>query len=567
MVNVLRDRVVVTLWLAAVLLYAPLVLWGLPNATGPDRIKTWATDEILPLEGLAEMRSTFVGAAQDRNVNYPWWHYAVVSAAQAPYLAGLYATGGMTAPTADYPYGLSDPVRALRTLTVVGRLVTVVMAAGIVVASFLFTSTFWGRPAGALAAVLTLLCFPLTYYGRTGNLDAPAFFWTALAVVTLARMLKHGVSPRRALWLGVWSALAVATKDQAVVVLMPICLVPFLPQVANTPRHSIPWKALFLMAFAGLVGYAAATGMLVDPGRHIAHVDALLFHPERVANASYFQPAPRNWQGTWELLSGTVSGIGAWWSWPAVIAAAAGAWLAIRNWRWHVLWLVPVVTSFVALVWLPGHVVLRYFLPITLFIDAFAALALLRLRAASRPLFAIALTVLLLGRLLPAADLAYAEWRDTRYDAGVWLQAAYQPGDRIEYFGVSDKMPPLGAGIVARRIMGRERWTGQFDHGPAVLQYLRTGGPRFVVVIPDWTSPAGLERSSDCPPEVLEALMNGQAGYDLAAEFRPPVLVPAPFGRPRLDNPSVAPPVRIFRRRQAADAPRLEADPPGRGLR
>jgi hypothetical protein len=42
---------VVTLAAAAIALYAPLVGWGIPHATAPDRTKTFATDEILPLEG------------------------------------------------------------------------------------------------------------------------------------------------------------------------------------------------------------------------------------------------------------------------------------------------------------------------------------------------------------------------------------------------------------------------------------------------------------------------------------------------------------------------------------
>ncbi len=52
---------------AALLLYAPLIGWGLPHATAPDRTKTYATDELLPLEALAEMQSTFIAAQPGRN--------------------------------------------------------------------------------------------------------------------------------------------------------------------------------------------------------------------------------------------------------------------------------------------------------------------------------------------------------------------------------------------------------------------------------------------------------------------------------------------------------------------
>ena len=78
----------------ALVLYLPTIGWGIPHANSPERTKTFATDAILPLEALAEMHNTFIVSKPDRNYGYPWWHYAVVAGAQAPYLAYLLATGG-----------------------------------------------------------------------------------------------------------------------------------------------------------------------------------------------------------------------------------------------------------------------------------------------------------------------------------------------------------------------------------------------------------------------------------------------------------------------------------------
>ena len=55
-----------------------------------------------------------------------------------------------------------------------------------------------------------------------------------------------------------------------------------------------------------------------------------------------------------------------------------------------------------------------------------------------------------------------------------------------------------------------------------------------------------MPHSADCPPEVYAALLDRSAGYTLAAYFPPVTLWPAPFSRPHLDSPSVAPPVRVF---------------------
>lgn len=550
-----QVRVAVTaLGLAALVLYAPLVGWGLPYATAPDRIKTFATDEILPLEGLAEMRSTFVSAAPDRNLGYPWWHYFVVSVAQAPYLGVLWMTGGLSETSAAYPFGLRDPVTALRTLTIIGRLVSVLMGVGIVIASFFFARTLWGDGAGAVAGLLTACSYPLTYYSRTGNLDVPAFFWSAVALAVLATMVRHGVTVRRAAVFAALAALAVATKEQAAALVLPAVVVLTLPRFTSRAGLARPWTPLVAALLVGLGVYIAATGMLVDPQRHIAHMYALLFDRDRLSRAAaYFSPSPHTWSGLMTITWQSVVGLAAMMSLPALVTAAVGAAIAMRRSVWHLIWLLPFAATFVLFIWLPGLVVVRYLLPLTLFVDAFAAVALIALRSSAfRPAFVPVLAVVVVVRLLAVLDLSFAQRHDTRYAAADWLREHYRSGDRIEYFGVAETLPPLEAAVETRRVMGRTQWVGESGHGLAVLDYLRRAGPAYVIVIPDWTSRPGMPRSADCPPEVYDALLDGTVGYTLAAHFAPPSLWPAPLGRPHLDNPSVAPPVRIFTRNGVA---------------
>ena len=547
---------VIALGLVALVLYASLVGWGLPYATAPDRIKTFATDEILPLEGLAEMRSTFVSAAPDRNLGYPWWHYFVVSVAQAPYLAALWFTGNLSEITAVYPFGLRDPVRALQVLTIIGRAVSVLMGVGVVICSFFFARTLWGDRAGVAAGLLTSVSYPLVYYSRTGNLDVPAFFWSAMALVMLATVLARGVTIGRAAWLAVFAALGVATKEQAVALVLPACVVLMLPYFASRSGRPRSWAPLVVATGVGLGVYVAATGMLVDPGRHLAHLSALLFDRNRLSRAAaYFPPGPLTWPGFVSIAGESLARLSAMMSLPVLVVSAAGFAVAVRRSAWHLIWLLPFVATFVLFIWLPGIVVIRYFLPLTLFVDAFAALALVSLRTTRfRTAFTPLLALLVGFRLLTVLDLSFAQRHDTRYPAADWVRAHYRTGDRLEYFGVTETLPPLDARGDARRIMGRVRWVGETGHGPAVLDYLRRAGPAYVIVIPDWTSRPDMPHSADCPPEVYAALLDGTAGYTLVAHFAPPSLLPAPFGRPPLDNPSVAPPVRIFARTAAAGA-------------
>jgi 4-amino-4-deoxy-L-arabinose transferase-like glycosyltransferase len=544
-------RVIVTaavLGLTAILLYAPLIGWGVPRANTPDRTKTFATDEIVPLEGLAEMHNTFVTSKADRNYGYPWWHYFVVSMGQAPYLAYAKLTGGLARPVAEFPYGFRDPESALRALTLMGRGVSVMMGAGIVVAGYFFASALWGHAAGVFAAVLTMLNYLMFYYSRTGNMDVPAFFWISIGLAIYARILSDGISMRRMISLGVFTGLAIGTKDQAVLFFMPLgCALLFRP---FRPKGTFRLQPYLAALGASILVYTLATGMWVDPQRHITHVYSLLFRPDSLQSQSFYRTLyPKTAAASFQLFIEFCQSLNGMMALPVVIAALIGI---VIVWKKSPHWLVlllPIPCLFLALPLPTRLVVVRYLLPFTLIIDAFAAVAVMRLRELQwRPLYLVSIVTLCGWRLLIGADLSYAQYFDTRYAAGHWLEAHVRPGDSAEYFGVREAMPPLPASIPTRRIAGRVQWKRETGHGPRMLAYLVSNGPAYVVITPDVTSNPGMERSGDCPPEVFRALVDGKTPYKLAVFFPTPSILPAWFRRPRLDNPSVAPPVRIFER-------------------
>jgi hypothetical protein len=79
-----RDRTPLLLVLLALALYLPAFGWGMPTITGRDRIHSWGNDDLVPLAPLAEMYNTFVREEPNRNVAYPWVHYALVAGAYSP---------------------------------------------------------------------------------------------------------------------------------------------------------------------------------------------------------------------------------------------------------------------------------------------------------------------------------------------------------------------------------------------------------------------------------------------------------------------------------------------------
>lgn len=538
---------VLALALATVALYAMMIDWGLPYATAANRIKTFAIDDVLPLGALAEMRSTLVAPGPNRTLNYPWLHYFVTACAQAPYVAYLKLTRQLTSPARDYPYGFRDPVAALRALTWIGRLLTVLMAAGVVIASWKFSSILWGDRAGLIAALLAPANYLMFYYGRTGNPDVPALFWIACGLVAYAGILKDRITAKRAALLAVFSALALATKDQAAVVFLPLGCLLLLPGISGIPAWRERLRVLVILFAVGLGAYVAAAGMLIDPARHIGHVRHILSSEWRtIATAGGYWPShPATLAGALSLGSEFVRRLADALSLPLLIAALLGIGLAARTSRRMLVLLTPFLALLLLLTLPTRIVVLRYFLPCTLIVGSFAAFALASVRqAAVRSL----LVVLCLGAAVaPDIELAYEQRHDPRYAASEWLREHARPGMRVEYFGAPESLPHLEPGVVSRHVAGAENWEADAGYGPAVLEYLIREGPDFVVMAPDWTSRPGMLRSATCPREVYEALESGLAGYHPDAQFDPPRLLPSEIHPPDLDYPH-APPVRIYTR-------------------
>ena len=544
-------RTMIVLALVALVVYLPLIGWGLPYATTAERTKTLAVDELLPLEALGEMRSTFATPSPDRNYGYPWWHYFVLAAAQAPYVGYLKLTGKLAGSTAVYPYGLQDPVSALRHLTLIGRALSAIMGAGIVALSYAFARTLWDHRTGVLAACLTMLCYPQVYYSRVGNPDVALVFWSGFGLVAFALILRRGITTARCVALGIAAGLAMGAKDQGLVVFLPLGLALLSRPIRRAEDRSMAVRPLALGLLAACVSYIAATGMLVDPKRHLLHVYYLFFQPSGVTWMPFYHPpVARTISGVVELVRDTAAALIATASLPVLLAALVGAIATSRaNPRYLVL-LLPVPVLFLLLSLPTGAVVYRYHYPLAFILDAFAAFALIAVGARySRAVMAGLIAVLLGWQALVAADLSYAQYHETRNLAAEWLETHAAAGDVVEFFGVEQYLPPLPATIRTRRIAGRENWKRETEHGPYVIDYLERDGPRFVYVTPDHSSLPGMERSADCPPEVYRALLDGSAGYRLAAYFPTPTLLPPFLARPRLDYPAVSPPVRIFERR------------------
>ncbi|MEZ4422571.1 MAG: glycosyltransferase family 39 protein [Gemmatimonadota bacterium] len=510
------------LFAIALVLFLPGIRWGLPHATGADRILAWGADEVGTLGPVAELYSVFLNP-QVFNPQYPLFHYFVMALFVVPYLAYLRLTGGLSGLSSEYPYGLADPASALATMTLLSRLASLLMGAGLVVATWKAASLLWGRRAGLLAALFTMLAVPVVYYARTSNVDLPALFWTSLGFVVFARALKDGLTPRRGIWLGVWAAVAVGTKDNSWAFFLAMGLAVTALQLRAPGPLAERLKPLWMGMATSAALYAFTSGLVFRPSRWRQHVDW-------VVGAAVSLEYPRTLAGAAGLFAEMVSQIASAMGWVGLLAALAGVYLSRRQprttWPALALIVVPVLTIFP--VWFLN---IRFVLPLVWLLGLYAAVAFAEgLDARSVGTRRATLVVLLASSswlFVRGLDLTYQSLRDGRYAMGAWLEQ-HAADQTVGYFGSFRKLPPVPASLAWHRL-----------HDVCTLEEW-AGAPDILVIIPQLQY--GLEHEWEITGPTWDAIVDGRLGYERVWRAPDRGLFT------RLPIPFVDPPMQVFAR-------------------
>ncbi len=545
--------------LLALAAYLPGFWWGAPHATAPELTHSWGVDDETPLGPLAQVHG-ILEPKDDQNLGYPLLHSFLLAAAYTPYLGYLYVTGDLGTNQPSYPFGLARPVESLRVLTWIAHLVSVFLAACVVVAAYASGRSLWGERTGTIGALFVLFSFPMFYYSRTGNIDVPALFFIALSLAIYAHVMVRGFSIASATLLGCAAGLAVATKEPSAASLvgLPFVLLPIHKQQTelNYLRWDF-WKLPLVSAACAVLAFGIGSGLFISPSWYIRH---LVFVSERLnavasGQVAFLQDYPVGWRGqlalAWAITDRVIDAM----TLPGLVLALLGVGYTLLARDRRILFVIPSVTYLAALFFSARTVQLRYVMPAVFPLLLFAARAVVlgwqsQRRAVRYAAIFVCAWIVGLGALR-AIDLTHGMIKDSRYAAGAWLDRQVLAGASLEYFGASQKLPRLNRGVHLRRAAS---YYGAIyavrDDDANVVEIIegwQERRPDFIVIIPDHSSRPGAPHSASCPPRVYEKLLDGSLGYELVAFFQTPRLFPW-LPKPELDYPTVNPPIRVFAR-------------------
>ena len=540
------DRIIpLVLAIIAVAAYLPGIQWGLPQGT-PGRLEPWGPDEIAPMGPLHAAHSLLAGT-DNIPTKYPLLHYLVVAVFYVPYMGGLILAGHLANPSPGYPYGFADPVAALQTLTLIARGVSLLMATGTVVAAYFTTKTLWDRLTAALAGVFVLLMYPLFYYGKTSNVDVPSLFWMSLFLLLAARVLQQGWTVRRAVWMGTFAALAVATKDQsyASVILLPPALL-LIHIRSLQARSTVPWSCL-KAPLAGLVAaagvYAFTSGLVIRPKTFLGHWDFITGAWVKGVPSFWYYRYSDDLPGYLGLMAESLSQIVDTIGWPLFVAALVGMAYCVFLDRTKLVFLLTIPVLFFGVIFPVRHTAIRFMLPVGYVLAWFAARA-LAVAIQSHPglLRGAALATVAIGcafQLARAADLTQLMWNDPRYQASAWFKQHAGPGDRVAFF---ESVTGLLGGRINRMPYFQPHVQIE-DAARTLLPGSRRLDGEFVLTL----GPEDQDLHWFCPAITYRRLRDGSLGYDLGATFQQRAL----FAHSHLDH-HINPRVELFVRRDRA---------------
>lgn len=551
-------------WLLVVLgvslaLCADHLRWGLPHGN-----ESWAADAIGPLTVLN------VGMRQLGEWNsgwfwfkYPFGYPLVLLGAYAPYLGYLLLTGQLSNPSAEYPYGLSDPETALFHLALAGRLVNVAFIVGTVALTYGIARRLFDRRSGLLAAWFAATAYPLVYYAHTTNQDAAYLFWLTLALWATVGCVQDGA--RRWYWnLGIAAGMAMATKEQGFALLLALPVVLIAGGYAQTSPAQPWWRRILAVAWnrgtrgglaLALFTWAAAGNAFLNPTGFLLRLRDLSGTPvpglsSRVTPVEFslFKGFVKEWAYLTEFIDVMSSSL----SIPVFVLGIAGIAYAV-GWRRRAALCLVLPLVFYYLLSLRTHHVLtlRYTLPVLpILASTAAALCVAGLRR--RPgVVAVAVGLLCAFGLARSVEVNALMRYDPRYAAEDWMQAEVAAGSAVEVYQKPVYLPRLGGFRAVEVPMPERTVAGLRERAPDVI-VLSSASRKTIHQFwaPDWRA-AGGELLTEVPAasEMLAAIESGRVPYREAARFeRRPWLI-------RIRITSLAPQIRVFvRDDEAANA-------------
>jgi hypothetical protein len=440
---------------------------------------------------------------------YPPLQKMISVAAYAPFVGWWWLTGSLK-PAMDYPFGFADIYHQVGLLLLIRRLITAAMAlVSVWLAWKIVRHLTDSRFAAATGALALLLNYQFLAFSKTGNVDVPMLMWLLAALYCWLRALER---PKKKwyVWTAVFSACALATKDVAAAVVVPMALllviVHFIRGWRSNTRISriIFHRSLIWAAVIGFVVYGFTSLFFFYP--HQLFYRLALFSGSGWGIAGYDQ-------GNWLMVLGRTLWMTATsMSWPLFALGALGLVWAIASRRWlHASLIVPLVGYYIINIGRIGFVFDRHILPIALLLALGAGLAVgyaVRIKVL-KPFAYVIVPIILIIAGLTATTVITQMRHDSRYALEDYIRTLPSSAT-IETFDVITWQPRYA-------LLGRA--VTVTDQVNISRQGLEERHPEYLIMSENTLKSRLAYRGLAEGQATIDALFNGELDYTLERTF------------------------------------------------
>ena len=486
-----NRRSLVCLLIPLAIAYVLQIGHGLPNQD-----VTWHADgdPMVPLV-FAE-KAILDGWNTGWHTASPDFHRFVLLLIQGPYMVAQKMAGNLDGfdMEAGYPYDIQDFDSVFMHLALITRMVSVLMALGSVFFVMKTSRALFPNNSPVFAGIILGFAPSIVYFVHTETLDVPMLFWISAAFYCYVRAIQT-FQLRYYLWLAIFAAVSIATKDYAygVFVLMPF------PLVFALAKHAYEINAKGLLKSVADKRHLYALGMFVlafilaenliwNPSGFMNHVKLVLGmeSPDGVVDSTVVPTSLASAEGIEQLAKVMPFCLG----WINIPICLMGIGLiALWNRRECLLILVPFVSYYLFTISLCSsgfHSAEQSHLPLVFFLAIFGGQALALLWGGQgSPGFkrSCVVAVLMLIALNGfAVDLLLAF--DTRYQCEQWFADNVEDDAFIEAYGYRSQCPRLSTNWVNVIVNQREA-PDECDLQVTTMDHFDKLGernPRFIVV-------------------------------------------------------------------------------------
>lgn len=487
----LRSSPLAWILCAAFVVHVIGLAWGLPAADA------WEDDGIAPRDFLVGAYETYLPG---HYFTYPPVHLLGLSLLTSP----VWGLALARAPSLAQSDVISTMIQVptMTALTLVARLVSQLMALGIIYFLAKLAEEVWGKRASLFVALVIAINAPLTYYAHTSNLDVPYMFWACFALLETARTIVRR-EPRRLRRVFLCAALAVGTKDQAYAIFLagfPVAIAAWLllDREVKARRGEIARQLVIGLAISGVL-FLLVSGAITNPSGFRARIHFLLGPASQ--NHAYYASS---WGGRLNILRDIAVGWDRFYPYPFAAAALAGLWAHVAGARRAgtperlVAGLVPLLggLSFILFFNMTARrTEHRFAMPEMLLFGVYAGVAFDRLTELCRGGLArraalASMTGLLGWGLFECAAVDANMLLDPRYDTEAFLAAEVREGDVVEAYGANAYLPRFPKAAHASRVdlssLSTRNPLPDVQEIQAPFNEIESRKPRFIIVTDAW---------------------------------------------------------------------------------